>query len=154
MQYYLHHFLNNCISHLFELTGMGGIDLMDRLLGSYRPTITSKKWWWPLFLNALNVSVVAAWRIYCNIHSQSMTHIEFRRSVTLCLLKSSRKRPTVGGGAHANLPDDVRYDGIGHKREAVAQGRCVQCKKNCRSQCDKCKVRLHVKDCFDVYHHQ
>ena len=39
---------------------MGGVDVMDRLLGSYRPLIRGKKWWWPLFTNALNISVVAA----------------------------------------------------------------------------------------------
>lgn len=38
--------------------GMGGVDLFDRLLGAYRPTILGKKWWWPLFLNALNMSGV------------------------------------------------------------------------------------------------
>jgi len=131
---------------------MGGVDLLDRLLGSYRPTITAKKWWWPLFVNAINVSVVAAWRIHCHLHRQSMTHLEFRREITLCLLKSSEERATTGGGSHADLPNDVRFDGQGHTRIEATQGRCVNCKKNCRHQCEKCAVRLHVKDCFEQYH--
>ena len=35
--------------------GMGDVDLLDMLLGSYRPNLRSKKWWWPLFTNALLV---------------------------------------------------------------------------------------------------
>ena len=26
---------------------MGGVDVMDRLLGTYRPMIRGKKWYWP-----------------------------------------------------------------------------------------------------------
>ena len=38
--------------------GMAGVDLMERLLASYRPTIRGKKWYWPLFTNTLNIAVV------------------------------------------------------------------------------------------------
>ena len=48
--------------------GMGGIDLMDRLLGSYRPIIRAKIWWRPLMIDLLNASVVSAWRFYCALH--------------------------------------------------------------------------------------
>jgi len=54
---------------------MGGADLMDRLLSSYRPMIRGKKWWWPLFLNALNVSIVAAWRIYSSVKATCSSRI-------------------------------------------------------------------------------
>ena len=40
--------------------GVGGADVFDCLLGSYRPTTTGKKWYWPLFINEFNVSIVAA----------------------------------------------------------------------------------------------
>ncbi|KAG8190281.1 hypothetical protein JTE90_025794 [Oedothorax gibbosus] len=39
---------------------MGGVDLLDRFLSSYRPKIKGKKWWWPFFTNTLNMAVVAA----------------------------------------------------------------------------------------------
>ena len=68
--------------------GMGGVDVMDRLLGTYWPMIQGKKWHWPLVINAINVSVVAAWRIHCNAVVSPMTHLEFRREIAICLLKS------------------------------------------------------------------
>ena len=44
--------------------GMGGVDLMDRALSDYRPSIHGKKWYWLLFVNALNVALVYCWRLY------------------------------------------------------------------------------------------
>jgi len=29
-------------------SGMGGVDLLDKMLSSYRPQLRSKKWWWNL----------------------------------------------------------------------------------------------------------
>ena len=68
--------------------GMGGVDVMDQLLGTYWPMIWGKKWYWPLVINAINVSVVAAWRIHCNAVTSPMTHLEFCREIAICLLKS------------------------------------------------------------------
>ena len=58
--------------------GMGGVDVMDRLLGSYRPSIRQKKWYWPLGINGLNVSVVAAWHLHCAFAAKPMSHLAFR----------------------------------------------------------------------------
>jgi len=41
---------------------MGGVDPLDRLLSAYRPKIKGKKWL-SLFVNALNIAVVAAWKL-------------------------------------------------------------------------------------------
>ena len=84
------------------------VDLMDRLMSSYRPMVRWKKWWWPLFLNALNVSIVASWRIYSAVNdaSQAIDHLSFRRNISMCLLKSGSdtERRQVGGGHRAYLP--------------------------------------------------
>ncbi|KAL3188737.1 hypothetical protein MRX96_022241 [Rhipicephalus microplus] len=64
---------------------------MDRLLGSYRP---SKKWWWNLSSNGLNMAVVAGWLLHCELYKGSdaaMTHIDFRRDVTMSLLQLKPK---------------------------------------------------------------
>ena len=39
--------------------GMGGVDVMDRLWGSYHSVIRGKKWYRLLIINVINVSVVA-----------------------------------------------------------------------------------------------
>ena len=135
--------------------GMGGVDLMDRLLASYRPTIRGKKWYWPLFINALNVSVVAAWRVHCKVADEPLSHLDFRREIAVCLLKTAPSKAKHPGGHTAHQPQDVRYDGVGHTAESTKQGRCKECQKNCRYICIKCKVRLHFdhgKDCFRRYH--
>lgn len=56
--------------------GVGGADVFDCLLGSYRPTTTGKKWYWPLFINEFNVSIVAAWRIHCYVNVSKMSHLD------------------------------------------------------------------------------
>ena len=73
----------NLISKYNE--GMGGVDLLDRLLAAYRPTISSKKWWWPLFSHAVNLSIVSAWRVHCALHDRSgqISHLDFRRHSTV-----------------------------------------------------------------------
>jgi hypothetical protein len=125
-------------------------------LSSHRPTICGKKWWWPLFINGLNISIVAACRLYCRLHPVSPpSHLDFRRDITLCLLKGTTSRRRQGVTTRCLLPVDVRYDAVGHIIIQTTQGRCVMCRANTTSQCQKCGVRLHYargSQCFNTYH--
>ena len=104
--------------------GMGGVDLMDRLLSSYRPKIRGKKWYWPLFANYLNLTVVAAWRLHCEVAEQPVTHLGFRRRIIICLLmQTTAPRVQSRGGMTAMLPDEVRFDGFGQNKVSMTQGR-------------------------------
>jgi hypothetical protein len=136
--------------------GMGGVDLLDRLSATYRPMIYGKKWWWPLFLHGLNMTVVAAWRLFCNLHPHTApTHLQFCRTITLCLLKGVSNRKKLVANTRPNLPVDIRYDGVGHVVTMTSQGRCVLSSANTRSMCEKCSVRLHYSRgtvCFQAYH--
>ena len=71
---------------------MGGIDVMDRLLAPYRPNMKGKKWYWTLIVDALNVYVVAAWKIHCKTNQEELAHLDFRREITLCLLNLVSQR--------------------------------------------------------------
>jgi hypothetical protein len=69
--------------------GMGGVDV---LLSSCRPHLQSKKWWWNLFANALNMAVVSAWQLHRELHGKtSKGHLEFRREVTMALLRTQSR---------------------------------------------------------------
>ena len=118
--------------------GMGGVDLMDRRLAKYRPGIWGKKWYWPLFSNALNLSVVAAWRLHCQLANETLPHLNYRREIALCLMKSVTPRQCIGQSKMTELPTDICYDGNGHIKKNCKQGRCIVCKKNTRYQCTKC----------------
>ena len=71
---------------------MGGVDMMDRLLESYRPATTMKKWWFSCLVSIVNVSVVAAWRLFDRANPNSKTmHFEFSSYITLALIKSANQ---------------------------------------------------------------
>ena len=135
---------------------MTGVGVMDRLLGTYRPMIRGKKWYWLLIINAINVSVVAGWRIHCNAVVSPVTHLEFRREIAICLLKSSmEERTKVTGETLPSLPKDIRFDQINHYKITATQGRCKICQKNTWYKCQKCNVRLYSGKgavYFDLYH--
>ncbi|XP_066946080.1 piggyBac transposable element-derived protein 3-like [Macrobrachium rosenbergii] len=55
--------------------GMGGVDVCDKMLSTYRPRMRSKKWWWNIFSQLLNLSIVASYRFYQHVNPDSrVTH--------------------------------------------------------------------------------
>ena len=86
---------------------------MDRLWEAYRPTILGKKRYRPLFVDLLNTTVVAAWKIHYQIRDKKITHIGFRRQVTLCLLKIQQYRE-IESSVAAELPLDAHFDAVNH----------------------------------------
>ncbi|CAM1302384.1 Uncharacterised protein r2_g1221 [Pycnogonum litorale] len=127
-------------------TGMGGVDVCDRLLASY----SSKKWWWNLFSHIINLSVVAAFEFYCKVNNTNVNHLQFRRQIVRTLVKNEKARYRLGGPT-AQPSYGVRFDGVNHFLKSTTQGRCVVCKMNRRLSCIKCTKRHH-KACSDTYH--
>jgi hypothetical protein len=114
--------------------GMGGVHVLDRLLSSYRPQLRSKKWWWNLFASVLNMAVVSAWQLHRELYRKtSKGHLEFRREVTMALL---RTQPRVGSGPgrRVQIPISIRKTD-GHYLTDYKQVRCVECKSNASLQC-------------------
>ena len=69
---------------------MGGVDLLNRFISQYRPTFQAKKWYWPLFVNCIEMLTVAAWRLHVNFETSSrLDFLEFIQSVVGSFLKTS-----------------------------------------------------------------
>ena len=119
--------------HLIKMynEGMGGVDLLDRLLGSYRPMFRSKKWYWNLFSNALNMAVAAGWILHLHLQkgtTAELSHLTFRREVTLSLLRMKPKIHYVPG-PRAHTSETLRQSDA-HYLVPSTQGRCAVCQKN------------------------
>ena len=119
---------------------MGGADLLDRFISQYRPTINGKKWYWPLFLNCLQMLSIAFWRIHCAVSQKKQLDIlDFKRSVVVeilnkpktCLSGPSGIRILTNSGSHYPMP-------------AEKHGSCAFCKRNSRRKCLGCNVASTV----------
>jgi hypothetical protein len=75
---------------------MGGVDLLDSLMGLYRITIRSKKWYHRLFFHFLDMAVVNAWLLYRRALSQQnntsevLRLAEFKAQIAEGLCKSNK----------------------------------------------------------------
>jgi len=89
--------------------------------------------------------------LHCDLHPHdTVTHLDFRRTIAVSLLKAQPRRIRLGGPTTPTVIA-VRYDGVNHHLASFAQGRCVLCQRNTRLQCIKCRKRLH-KHCSNFYH--
>lgn len=142
---------------------MGGVDKLDWYVNKYRIKIRGKKWYFPLFTNAIDVAMVNAYVLYCFASSgNKITLLEFRRAVTKAYLEISSDlsdprnagRPSLKQAARKRVSQDVRFSPVGHILSRTVEGRqrkCAICKKNARKECLKCNVGLHI-DCFQSWH--
>ena len=74
---------------------MGGVDLFDILLWSYRANLCSKRWFWLVFANALNIAVVASFKIYKKVCIEQLPHLDFRIEVAEVMVRANHKAQEV-----------------------------------------------------------
>ena len=99
--------------------GMGWVDLLDMPLVSYRPKLRSRKWWWPLFSNALNIALVVAYKLYKHVSPEplekQLTHLKFRVEIAEVMARGDHALPMQRlGGPTAKVPNQIRFDAINH----------------------------------------
>jgi hypothetical protein len=158
---------------------MGGVDLLDSLIGLYRTKIKSKKWYLRVFFHLLDMMIVNAWLLYRKFCAGSSTRksmrlYEFKASVAGALCAASvdenmpRKRGRPSDDAEksvtkrrrtCSIPDDTqRTDGKNHwPKWCVQRGRCRRsgCTGTSRVTCSKCGVHLCLtpkQNCFQSFH--
>lgn len=156
---------------------MGGVDLLDALLGYYRIQIRSKKFYHRIFFHMLDMITVNSWLLYrrgLDDSEPSLPLADFKCAVAegLCLTNKStgskRGRPSLDlenaieakrlRGPIAIMPSrDVRLDQIDHLPIWTTRQRCKvpECSGRSHVECQKCKVSLCLNDkrnCFMLFH--
>ena len=135
---------------------MGGVDLFDQFISTYRVRIRSKKWWWPFLGWAINASMANAWNLYrkANDGKEHIGMLEFQREVAMALLAPcGRNKPSRLLPYPKNVAETVKLDTQNHilVRGMSKYCRCKQCGRRSIYLCQKCNVTLHP-DCFKAYH--
>ncbi|KAG8222824.1 hypothetical protein J437_LFUL005030 [Ladona fulva] len=91
---------------------MGGVDLSDQFLATYRTTIRTKKWWWPFFAWLIDISCVQGWLLHKRLGG-SMDYLQFHRVCARYLMKHYGS-PSSGRGSGQNVLADIRRDRLDH----------------------------------------
>lgn len=142
---------------------MGGVDLHDNGVANYRIAIRGKKWWWPLWNNCVNSTIVNAWKIHCLIakaeSNRPLSQLEFKSDIARGLLlyeDRPEEEPSYEYDIEEaeRLPQMPRLDVRDHviwKPPGGTRKRCAKCHSQTFFQCKKCNISLHSK-CFDTFH--
>jgi len=159
---------------------MGGVDLLDSLIGRHKITMRTKKWYMRLFYHMLDMTIINAWLLYKRVQKENgnnapMKLKAFRIDIATCLTKvghfqtPKRGRPTLISieeqfkekkkrGKVVKIPtSEVRLDGNFHLPIPDKKQRCKrpQCSGFSVTKCYKCNVNLcmnKVNNCFFDFH--
>ena len=153
---------------------MGGVDLMDQMIGLYRIYIRSRKWPLRLIFHAVDFAIVNSWFEYrqdCNRlkipKKAQMDLLDFRLRLAECLVKVGNPVQIKRGRPSSSTPElsrkkiakcneevrpipEVQHDSIDHlpQLDGCKEGkRCKngKCNKKTHFYCDKCLVHLCIK---------
>ncbi|XP_045475400.1 piggyBac transposable element-derived protein 3-like [Harmonia axyridis] len=138
-------------------SNMGGVDLSDQFLASYRNRIRSKKWWWPYFSWTVDVCSTQGWLLYRRL-GHDIPLLDFRRQCAIFILKSYGSPPMVAG-VRSSLEftpalEEIRKDRTDHfiEKGESKYRRCKVCGRRTIFVCKKCEVPVHPDECFKIFH--
>lgn len=158
---------------------MGGVDLLDSLLGLYRIQLRTKKWYKKIFFHMVDMCVVNSWILWRKKSGEYMPLFDFKLAIAehFCKAGKAKKRgrptttpsnpstPTTSKDCTPSKKrkmqdfplNSVRADGIGHFPKWMKTRQL--CQNNCSfrsyTYCEKCKVFLCYNDkrnCFTRFH--
>ena len=81
---------------------MGGVDLLDSLIGRYKIKIRTKKWYMRVWYHLIDISIVNAWLLYRRVENENgrvpkLSLFDFRTEVAFSLTTSvSTPKRVVG----------------------------------------------------------
>ena len=132
-----------------------GIDSLDATVGIYRIDVSGLKWYWPHYINTIDVLKSTAFKVFkLSNPDVKMDFLGFKRRIVMHYLKLAKLKKQI--------PTNIIYPRKRSWRdiEAVAvnertqgqhylkrslQKRCQVCPKKSRTRCPICKVVLCVK---------
>lgn len=151
---------------------MGGVDMMDGLMGRYHIRLKTRNPMNRLFYHFIDMAVTNAYILHHRINlSKKIKLPEFREQIAygLCNFSLTKKvgRPSTTpyepsssiGKKCVKPPDDVKFDNTGHipgMFDKSGKKRCKHCKKSdTQIYCIKCQINLCLtpsKNCFLDFH--
>lgn len=158
---------------------MGGVDLMDGLLGRYHIRMKTRKWTNRIFYHLIDVAMVNAYILYHRIQAGRpkielpIFRTQVAEALSLCGIvpqkrpvgrpssTSKNERPKAAKRAY-HPTDDVRYDQVGHwcvfrDRTGKKQCKFPKCTSETQAFCVKCNLSLcnsANKSCFYDFHNK
>ena len=152
---------------------MGGVDLLDSLLGYYRNKIKSKKWYHRIFFHLIDMVIVNAWILWRKYKNADVHLVDFKLAIANLLANAGkdisavtkRGRPSIETnnirkpGLKVNKPHSaIRFVSVGHWpviRDNRSRCQHNNCSEVTYFKCDKCRVALCLtrqRNCFKDYH--
>lgn len=155
---------------------MGGVDLIDSIMGRYKIKLRSTRWQVRVFYHLLDLVMANAWLLYKKNRSNNTEKLlpaaEFRLEIAETLLKYGQKinvkntrslEPQIQakkrkGPAQRAPPQALRLDQVGHW--PIWTEKRIRCKMpNCQgvtqTMCEKCGIALCYNkhnNCYRAYH--
>ena len=145
---------------------MGGVDLLDSLIGLHRIKLRSKKYYHKIFFHLIDLTVVTAWLLY----RRDCEGFEIWKQKQNQVVSKKRGRPSISvevvhqekkARGHNTKPisqASIRHDNVDHfPAYKEKRGRCKLpgCKSNPYMFCMKCESYLCLdkqKNCFLKFH--
>ena len=150
----------NCITEYNK--HMGGVDSLDAHVSVYRIDVRGKKWYWPHYINMIDVLKSAAFKVFKLVNPDAkMDFLAFTCCITTHYLKASKLKK--------QLPPNIIYP-----RKRLQKGNAVvpaneskqgqhfveKCSQKCGRVCPSrprtwypiYKVGLCIEPCFKAFH--
>ena len=153
-------------------SGMGGVDLADQNVATYRLSLKTNRWYRKLLYWFIDLSVSNAWACFkVDFPTTDLDFLNFKVTIAQQLMMNlTLPDPADVQGlappvSMTYVPDSVRLNNMSHWPEWIGgtgenakfgrHCRMKKCKARVRSYCSKCRVYLcsfYKKSCFVKWH--
>ena len=150
----------NCIAEYNKQ--MGEVDSVDAHVSVYRIDVRGKKWYWPHYINTIDLLKSAAFKVFKLVNpDDKIDFLAFTRRITTHYLKTSELKKKLSSNiiyprkrlwkVNAVVPANVSKQGQ-HFVEKWYPKRCRVCPSRPRTGCPICKVGLCIEPCFQAFY--